>query len=87
MTNNSIFLRAELLKNKNQKELRRLLSLKGDHSEENVQKIWHLLKKMQIDLELPSLYPIKQHYHFYQKLQEIQKSLNLTLDFIKLNEL
>ena len=32
-------------------------------------------------------YPIKQHYHFYQKLQEIQKSLNLTLNFIQLNEL
>ncbi|MFX0077342.1 MAG: hypothetical protein ACFE96_18015, partial [Candidatus Hermodarchaeota archaeon] len=87
MTNTSILLQAESLKGKNLKELRRLLSLKGNSSEENVQKIWDLLKKMQIDLELPSLYPIKQHYHFYQKLQEIQISLTLTLNFIQLNEL
>lgn len=43
---------------------------------------------MQNELELPSLYPIKQHYHFYQKLQEIHKSLDFaSLDFIQLNQL
>ncbi len=43
---------------------------------------------MQNELELPSLYPIKQHYHFYQKLEEIRKSLNISsLDFTQLNQL
>ena len=33
---------------------------------------------MQEELELPSLYPIKQHYYFFQRLIEIQEALNLS---------
>ena len=88
MIKNSVSSKPELLRTKNLKELRRLLSLKGNFSEEEVIQIWQHLKKMQDELELPSLYPIKQHYHFYQKLQEIRKSLDFTsLDFVQLNQL
>lgn len=60
------------------KELRNLLSLKGMDSEKNVTKTWKALQKMQEELELPSLYPVRQHYYFYQKLIEIQEVLHLS---------
>ncbi|UCG04378.1 MAG: hypothetical protein JSW11_10395 [Candidatus Heimdallarchaeota archaeon] len=60
------------------KELRNLLSLKGMDSEENVNTTWKALRKMQEELELPSLYPIRRHYYFFQKLIEIQEVLNLS---------
>ncbi len=89
MTYNSIFSSKvnESQEVQNQKELRRLLSLKGIKSENIVKTTWYLLKKMQKELHLPTLYPIKQHYHFYQKLDEIQKTLNHSLDFSQLNQL
>ncbi|MFX0014480.1 MAG: helix-turn-helix domain-containing protein [Promethearchaeota archaeon] len=59
-------------------ELKNLLSLKGMDSEENVLTTWKSLQKMQEDLGLPSLYPIKQHYYFLQKLIEIQNVVNLS---------
>lgn len=71
----------------NQKELRRILSLKGISSEKVVKRTWILLKQMQKELHLPTLYPIKQHYHFYQKLDEIKKTLHHPLDFPQLNQL
>ena len=70
------------------KELRRLLSLKGIISEYAIQRTWYFLRKMQDELELPSLDPIKQHYYFYQKLEEIRNALHLPyLDFTQLNQL
>ncbi|MHA2096476.1 MAG: helix-turn-helix domain-containing protein [Candidatus Hodarchaeales archaeon] len=60
------------------KDLRNLLNLKGVSSEEKIITTWKSLKKMQKELSLPSLYPIKQHYYFYQQLVEIQKVLNLS---------
>ncbi|MHA2247909.1 MAG: helix-turn-helix domain-containing protein [Candidatus Hodarchaeales archaeon] len=60
------------------KELRNLLSLKGIDSEENILEIWKSLRKMQEELALPSLYPVRQHYYFFQKLIEIQKVVNLS---------
>ncbi|UCG01306.1 MAG: hypothetical protein JSW11_17020 [Candidatus Heimdallarchaeota archaeon] len=89
MTYNSIFSTERKISQEieNQKELQRLLSLKGITSEKVVKKTWILLKKMQKELHLPTLYPIKQHYHFYLKLDEIQKILNHYLDFSQLNQL
>ncbi|MHA2244751.1 MAG: helix-turn-helix domain-containing protein [Candidatus Hodarchaeales archaeon] len=73
---------------KEQNELRRVLSLKGIVSEKSIHNIWRILRKMQEELELPSLSPIRQHYYFYQKLEEIRKTLNLSfLDFSQLNQL
>jgi len=60
------------------KELRNLLRLKGMDSEKNVLTTWKSLRKMQEELGLPSLYPVKQHYYFFQKLLEIQKVVNLS---------
>ncbi|MFX1536640.1 MAG: helix-turn-helix domain-containing protein [Promethearchaeota archaeon] len=60
------------------KELRNLLSLKGMDSEVNVITTWKSLQKMQKELELPSLYPVKRHYYFFQRLIEIQEALNLS---------
>ncbi|MFW9906901.1 MAG: helix-turn-helix domain-containing protein [Candidatus Thorarchaeota archaeon] len=69
-------------------DLRRLLNLKDNVSDKLVIQTWKSLKKMQEELELPSLYPIKQHYYFYQKLEEICKALNLTsTNFAQLNQL
>ena len=45
-------------------DLINLLSLKGIISEEKILAIWKSLKKMQEELALPSLHPIKQHYYF-----------------------
>ncbi|MFX1507754.1 MAG: helix-turn-helix domain-containing protein [Promethearchaeota archaeon] len=59
-------------------ELRSLLSLKGMDSEKNVIRTWKALRKMQEELELPSLYPIKQHYYFFLRLLKIQEALNLS---------
>jgi hypothetical protein len=60
------------------KELRNLLSLKGMDSEKNVITTWKSLQKMQKELELPSLYPVKRHYYFFHRLIEIQEALNLS---------
>jgi hypothetical protein len=89
MINNSLFSLEvkEAQEIQNQKELRRLLSLRGITSEEEIKTAWIHLKEMQKELHLPTLYPIKQHYHFYQKLVEIQKTLNHSLDFSQLNQL
>ncbi|UCG03159.1 MAG: hypothetical protein JSW11_04050 [Candidatus Heimdallarchaeota archaeon] len=70
------------------KDLQRLLSLKDNISDDLVITTWNSLKKMQEELELSSLYPIKQHYYFFQKLEEIRKALNLTsTNFPQLNQL
>ena len=70
------------------KDLQRLLSLKDNISDDIVITTWNSLKKMQEELELSSLYPIKQHYYFFQKLEEIRKALNLTsTNFTQLNQL
>ena len=77
-----------LSEQKELKDLRRLLSLKDNISNKLVIQTWYSLKKMQQELELPSLYPIKQHYYFYQKLEEIREALNLTsTNFAQLNQL
>lgn len=78
----------KLREQKELKDLRRLLSLKGNNSEGVISATWTFLKKMQKELELPSLSPIKQHYYFYQKLEEIRKALNLPFtNFPQLNQL
>ncbi len=90
MSNSGIFLpkKEQLRENKELSDLRRLLSLKHTITDELVITTWNSLKKMQEELELSSLYPIKQHYYFYQKLEEIRKALNLTsTDFAQLNQL
>ncbi len=70
------------------RSLRKLENLKNDTASEVVINTWYFLKKMQEELEIPYLYPIKQHYYFYQKLEEIRKALNLSSsDFIQLNQL
>ncbi len=69
------------------KELRRLLSLNGDISERAVMITWSALRKMQRELDLPSLSPIKQHYYFYRKLEEIRRVMNLSMNFTQLNQL
>ena len=77
-----------LSEQKELKDLRRLLSLKDNISNKLIIQTWYSLKKMQQELELPSLYPIKQHYYFYQKLEEIREALNLTsTNFAQLNQL
>ncbi|MFX1283459.1 MAG: helix-turn-helix domain-containing protein [Promethearchaeota archaeon] len=79
----------QLLEEKKLKEeLRRLLSLKGKESEEVLNSTWNSLKKMQEELKLPSLHSIKEHYYFYQKLEEIRQVLNLpNSDFNQLYQL
>lgn len=69
------------------KKLRRLLSLRGDISERVVMATWSFLKKMQKELDLPSLSPIKQHFYFFLKLDEIRRVLNLSMNFSQLNQL
>jgi hypothetical protein len=59
-------------------DLRNLLRLRGIISEEKIITTWKSLKKMQEELGLPSLLPIKQHYFFYKQLIEIKKVLNLS---------
>ncbi|MFX0126214.1 MAG: hypothetical protein ACFFAE_21520 [Candidatus Hodarchaeota archaeon] len=76
-----------LSEEKELKELRKLLSLRGDISEGVVMATWNFLKKMQQELDLPTLSPIKQHYYFFQKLKEIRRALNLSLTFTQLNQL
>ena len=69
-------------------ELRRLLKLKSNISENEINETWYSLRKMQKELEIPSLHPIKQHYYFHQKLEEIRIALDLPFtDFIQLNQL
>jgi hypothetical protein len=69
-------------------ELKRLMSLKDNVSPSEITETWLSLQQMQKDLEIPSLFPIRQHYYFYQKLQEIKIALDLPFtDFIQLNQL
>ena len=69
-------------------ELRRLLRVKSNISEDEINETWNSLRKMQKELEIPSLHPIKQHYYFHQKLEEIRIALDLPFtDFIQLNQL
>ena len=69
-------------------ELRRILNLKGIISEKIILTIWRILIKMKEELGLPSLSPIKQHYYFYLKLEEIRNAIHLPyVDFIQLNQL
>ncbi|MHA1976553.1 MAG: hypothetical protein ACW98F_11900 [Candidatus Hodarchaeales archaeon] len=77
------------LKDQNElRDLRKIVKLKKNHSEETLIHTWYFLRRMQEELALPSLHPIKQHYYFYLKLEEIRKILNLTyMDFTHLNQL
>lgn len=69
-------------------EFKRLLKLKRNISGEEIIIKWNSLRKMQNELEIPSLHPIKQHYYFHQKLIEIQTELDLPFtDFVQLNQL
>ncbi|MFX1283944.1 MAG: hypothetical protein ACFFB5_09825 [Promethearchaeota archaeon] len=76
-----------LSEEKELKELRKLLRLRGNISERVVMATWSFLKRMQQELDLPSLSPIKQHYYFYLKLEEIRHALKLSLNFTQLNQL
>ncbi len=68
------------------KDLKRILEMKKIFSEDQVQETWNSLKKMQEELELPSLYPMKHHYYFYLRLEEIRSALApFPMDFLQLN--
>jgi hypothetical protein len=68
-------------------DLRRLTGRKKNHSEEILVTTWYFLRKMQEELEIPSLFPIKQHYYFYLRLEEIRKTLDLSsANFSELNQ-
>jgi DNA-binding transcriptional ArsR family regulator len=70
------------------KDLKKLLEMKGEFSEDLVKKTWHSLKIMQEELELPTLHPMKYHYYFYSRLEEIKNALApFPIDFIQLNQL
>ncbi|MHA1979051.1 MAG: hypothetical protein ACW98I_19255 [Candidatus Hodarchaeales archaeon] len=70
------------------KDLKRIFEIKGEFSEDQVQETWNSLKKMQEELELPSLYPMKHHYYFYLRLEEIKNALApFPTDFLQLNQL
>ncbi len=70
------------------KDLKRLLEMKREFSEDRVKETWNSLKKMQEELELPSLYPMKRHYYYYLRLEEIKNVLALfSTDFLQLNQL
>jgi len=70
------------------KDLKRLLEMKGEFSEDFVVETWNSLKKMQEELELPSLYPMKYHYYFYTRLVEIKNALSpFPTDFKQLDQL
>ena len=78
----------ELHEQKELDDLRRILNLKGIFSEKIILKIWRILIKMKEELGLQSLSPIKQHYYFYLKLEEIRKAIHLPyMDFTQLNQL
>ena len=69
-------------------DLKRLLEMKGEFSEDQVLETWNSLKKMQEELELPTLYPMKYHYYFYSRLEEIKTALApFPTDFHQLNQL
>jgi hypothetical protein len=88
MENDHHLTQERLRENKELDDLRNLLALKGITSELEMFTTWFSLKKMQKELELPSLSPIKEHYSFYRKLVKIHKILNLsTMDFVQLNQL
>ncbi|MHA1944955.1 MAG: helix-turn-helix domain-containing protein [Candidatus Hodarchaeales archaeon] len=70
------------------KDLKRLLEMKGEFSEDQVLETWNSLKNMQEELELPSLYPMRYHYYFYSRLEEIKIALSpFPTDFHQLNQL
>jgi chromosome segregation and condensation protein ScpB len=69
-------------------DLKRLLEMKGIFSEEYVNETWNNLKQMQEELELPTLYPMKYHYYFYSRLEDIKTALApFPTDFHQLNQL
>ncbi|MCK4848622.1 MAG: hypothetical protein KAT16_06340 [Candidatus Heimdallarchaeota archaeon] len=69
------------------KDLKRLLEMKEGFSEDQVKETWNSLKKMQEELELPSLYPMKHHYYFYLRIEEIKNALApFPTDFQQLNQ-
>lgn len=70
------------------KDLKRLLEMKGDFSEDLLQETWDSLKRMQTELDLPTLHPMKYHYYFYSRLEEIKSALTpFPTDFLQLNQL
>ncbi|MHA2054323.1 MAG: helix-turn-helix domain-containing protein [Candidatus Hodarchaeales archaeon] len=78
----------KLQENRDLKELHRLLSLKGAAPDGLVQKIMSSLKQMQKELDLSSLHPIKQHFYYYQNLEEIRRIFLFTSwTYTELNEL
>lgn len=78
----------ELQENQDLKELTRLLRLKEDVPDSLVIKIMDSMKQMQKELDLPSLHPIKQHFYFYQNLEEIRGVFRFTTwSYSELNEL
>ena len=69
-------------------DLKRLLEMKGEFSEDQVLETWNSLKKMQEELELPTLYPMKYHDYFYSRLEEIKTALTpFPTAFHQLNQL
>ncbi|MHA2051964.1 MAG: helix-turn-helix domain-containing protein [Candidatus Hodarchaeales archaeon] len=69
-------------------DLRKLVSRKKNHSEETVINTLYFLRKMQEELAIPSLYPIRQHYYLFLKLEEIREVLNLSsVDFTQLYQI
>ena len=70
------------------KELKRLFEMKGEFSEDRVLETWNSLKQMQEELELPTLHPMRYHYYFYSRLEEIKIALSpFPTDFHQLNQL
>lgn len=70
------------------RDLKRLLEMKGEYSEDQVHETWTSLKEMQKELDLPSLYPVRHHYYFYLRIEEIKNALApFPTDFQQLNQL
>ena len=69
-------------------DLKKLLEMKGIFSKDLVQETWNSLKQMQEELELPTLHPMRYHYYFYSRLEEIKIALSpFPTDFLQLNQL
>ena len=78
----------ELKENRDLKELHRLLSLKEAVPDNLVAETMDSLKQMQKELDLPSLHPIKQHFYYYQNLEEIRSIFQFNnWSYSELNEL
>ncbi|MHA2388803.1 MAG: helix-turn-helix domain-containing protein [Candidatus Hodarchaeales archaeon] len=70
------------------KDLKRIFEMKKNSSEDQILETWNSLKKMQEELELPSLYHMRHHYYFYLCLEEIKNALApFPTDFHQLNQL